>query len=67
MCFAMCKFQHVRSRQRSNHEKGSVHPNGLELSERFKVWTPPNMSAQKQNAFAMVRMAKDLYRQFKDY
>ena len=65
MRFAMCKFQCVRSRQKSDHENGSVHLNGLELSERFKASTSLNISVQKQNAFSTVRMANGLYRQFK--
>jgi hypothetical protein len=67
MRFAMCKFQYARSRQKSDHENGSVHLNGLELLEQFKASTSLNVSVQKQNAFSTVRMANGLYRQFKDF
>jgi hypothetical protein len=67
MRFAMCKFEHAKSRKKSDHENGSVHLRGLELSERFKASTLLNTSAQKQNAFSMVRMANGLYRQFRDF
>jgi hypothetical protein len=67
MRFAMCKFQYARSKQKTDHENGSVYLNGPELSERSKASTSLNISAQKQNAFSIVRMANGLYRQFRDF